>query len=99
MSELYAGLDLHSGNTYVGIIEKGSMKRIYEKRVKNRIDEIIRELSPYREEMRGIAVESTFNWYWLVDGLHKAGYECVHLANPGAFQQYKGLNVSAGRPP
>ncbi len=35
-------------------------------------------------------VESTFNWYWLVDGLQNAGYK-VHLANPSAIKQYEGL--------
>ena len=38
----------------------------------------------------GIAVESTYNWYWLVDGLMEEGYK-VHLANPSAIQQYTGL--------
>jgi transposase len=36
-------------------------------------------------------VESTFNWYWLVDGLMDAGYSSVHLANPSAIKQYEGL--------
>lgn len=97
MSELYVGLDLHSGNTYVGIIEKGSMKRVFEKRVRNNIEEIVWTLNPYREEIGGIAVESTFNWYWLVDGLNEAGYDCVHLANPAAIQQYKGLKYADDR--
>ena len=38
-------------------------------------------------------VESTYNWYWLVDGLMEAGYR-VHLANPAAMQQYSGLKYS-----
>jgi len=38
-------------------------------------------------------VESTYNWYWLVDGLMEAGYR-VHLANPAAIQQYNGLEYS-----
>jgi len=29
-------------------------------------------------------VESTFNWYWLVDGLQAAGLP-VRLANPAAM--------------
>ena len=73
MSELYAGLDLHSGNTYIGLIEKGTMKRVFEKRVRNNVEEVVWTLAPYREEIRGIAVESTFNWYFLVDGLNEAG--------------------------
>ena len=40
--------------------------------------------------MVGIVVESTYNWYWLVDALMEEGYK-VHLANPSAIQQYSGL--------
>jgi len=35
-------------------------------------------------------VESTYNWYWMVDTLMEKGY-AVHLANPSAIQQYGGL--------
>ena len=38
-------------------------------------------------------MESTFNWYWLVDLLMDAGYR-LHLANPAAIQKYKGLKHS-----
>ena len=47
-------------------------------------------MNPYRKQLGGIAVESTFNWYWLVDALMNEGYP-VHLANPVAFQRYRGL--------
>ena len=51
---------------------------------------ILEFLKPYQKEIVGIVVESTFNWYWLVDGLMDFGYK-VHLANPSAIQQYSGL--------
>ena len=38
-------------------------------------------------------VESTYNWYWLVDGLKEAGYR-MHLAHTGAIKQYEGLKYS-----
>ena len=38
-------------------------------------------------------VESTYNWYWLVDGLMEQGYQ-VHLANTAAIQQYEGLKYT-----
>jgi transposase len=41
-------------------------------------------------------VESTFNWYWLVDGLMDAGY-AVKLANTAAIQQYQGLKHTEDR--
>jgi transposase len=40
-----------------------------------------------------VVVESTYNWYWLVDGLMEADYR-VHLANPAAMQQYNGLKYT-----
>ncbi|MEN3364104.1 MAG: transposase, partial [Burkholderiales bacterium] len=48
---------------------------------------------PYRDELIGVVVESTFNWYWLVDGLQQAGYR-VDLANTVAMKQYDGLKYS-----
>ena len=47
-------------------------------------------LKPYQKDIIGIAVESIFNWYWLVNGLMDSGYK-VHLANPSAIQQYSGV--------
>lgn len=38
-------------------------------------------------------VESTYNWYWLVDGLQAAGFT-VHLANTAAIKKYDGLKHS-----
>jgi transposase len=40
-----------------------------------------------------LVVESTYNWYWLVDGLREAGYR-VHLAYTAAIKQYEGLKFS-----
>jgi len=40
-----------------------------------------------------VVVESTYNWYWLVDGLQEAGFK-VHLANPAAIQPYTGLKYT-----
>ncbi|MDM8537162.1 hypothetical protein QUF70_10440 [Desulfobacterales bacterium HSG17] len=61
--ELYAGLDLHSRNTYIGIMDK-DFKRILGKRVNNSLPEISNELESFKNQLRGIVVESTFNWYW-----------------------------------
>ena len=38
-------------------------------------------------------MESTFNWYWLVDGLMDQGHR-VHLANTASIQQYDGLKYT-----
>jgi len=47
-------------------------------------------VEPFCSELQGIVIESTFNWYWLVDGLMDAGYR-VHLATASANKQYEGL--------
>jgi len=88
--QLYAGLDLHSRNTYIGIMDK-EFNRIFKKRVANNLELILQTLNPFGSQLKGLVVESTFNWYWLIDGLMENGYQCVHLANPSAIKQYEGL--------
>ena len=85
----YAGIDLHSSNNYIGIIDEKD-KRLYQKRLPNRLEDILLALEPFKESLEGVVVESTYNWYWLVDGLQEHGYK-VHLANPSAIKQYEGL--------
>jgi len=85
----YAGIDLHSSNNYLGVIDSKD-KRLFGKRLPNCIDTITEALKPFRKNLEGVVVESTYNWYWLVDGLQAAGYK-IHLANPSAMRQYEGL--------
>jgi transposase len=61
--------------------------------VPNDLDTILSALAPYQEYLEGLVVESTYNWYWLVDGLMEAGYR-LHLANVAAVKQYEGLKYS-----
>ena len=79
--QLYAGLDLHSTNTYIGILDQ-EFSRVFKKRVPNKLDLILQTLKPFGSQLEGLVVESTFNWYWLIDGLMDNGYQCVHL--PGS---------------
>ena len=85
----YAGIDLHASNNYLGIIDAKD-RRLFGKRLSNSIETIKLALKPFRRGLTGVVVESTYNWYWLVDGLKEAGYK-VHLANPSAIRQYEGL--------
>ena len=89
---LYAGIDLHSTNSFLGIIDENDRK-IYKKKLPNTLDLVLDELKPYKKHLAGVVVESTFNWYWLVDGLMDNGY-LVHLANPSAIKQYEGLKYT-----
>jgi transposase len=65
-------------------------KVLYKQRHRNELPSILSALDPFKKDIRGVVVESTFNWYWLVDGLMGQGYP-VHLANPSAIKQYEGL--------
>jgi transposase len=89
---LYCGIDLHSNNSYLVVLDEQD-RVVYRRRLRNDLQLILRELLPFAEQLVGIAVESTFNWYWLVDGLMEAGYR-VHLANPNAMRQYDGLKFA-----
>ena len=87
--QTYAGIDLHSSNNFIGVIDDKD-KILYGKRHRNRLDDVLRALDPFKASLKGVVVESTFNWYWLVDGLQEHGF-AVHLANPSAIKQYEGL--------
>ena len=87
--EVYARLDLHSTNTYVAMID-GENKVLYKQRHRNDVPAILSALDPFKKDIQGVVVESTYNWYWLVDSLMDAGYR-VHLANVSAIKQYEGL--------
>jgi len=87
--KFYSGMDLHSTNTYTAIMDE-NRKRVSDRRLPNQPNLILSFLEPYRADLQGIVVESTYNWYWLVDLLQGNGYR-VHLANPSAIRQYKGL--------
>ncbi len=85
----YAGIDLHSSNNYIGIMDQDH-KRLFGKRLPNSLDRILMVLEPFKADLEGVIVESTYNWYWLVDGLQENGHR-VHLANPSAIKQYEGI--------
>ena len=93
--KLYGGIDLHSNNSYIVLIDGGGTV-IERSRVANELGLVLQTLGPYREQIDSLAVESTYNWYWLVDGLKAASY-AVKLANPSAMQQYAGLKYSDDR--
>lgn len=93
--KLYSGMDLHSNTTQVGIMDE-TRKPVIDRKLRNDPELILKFLEPYRADLEGIVVESTYNWYWLVDALQEGGYR-VHLAHPVANQQYRGLKHSDDR--
>jgi len=45
--------------------------RLFGKRLPNSLELVQAALQPFKDGLCGIVVESTFNWYWLVDGLQE----------------------------
>src|SRR6266511_843051 len=77
MTKLIAGMDMDS-------------KRVAHQKVECRLSEVVKFLAPYKKRLEQVAVESTYNWYWLVDGLQALRYPVV-LANPAGMEQYSGI--------
>ena len=86
---LYAGADLHGNNVFLSVIDGGG-KEVYRRRVKANLEAVNEALDPYWPRIEALGVESTYNWYWLVDGLREEKYP-VSLANPNAVKTYDGL--------
>jgi transposase len=90
--KLFGAIDLHSNNNVTVLInEKDEV--VYRKRLPNDLKLILGQLGPHQSKIEGIVVESTYNWYWLVDGLMERGHR-VHLANTAAIEQYNGLKYT-----
>jgi len=88
----YSGIDLHSNNSVVTVTDEED-RVIAERRLPNDLTKIVGFLLPWRDELKAVVVESTYNWYWLVDGLQEAGF-MVKLAHTGAIRKYDGLKHS-----
>lgn len=90
--KLYGAIDLHSNNNVTVVIDEQD-QIVYQKRLANDLPLVAQQLAGYRDCLQGIVVESTYNWYWLVDGLMDQGHR-IHLANTAAIQQYEGLKYT-----
>lgn len=84
-----AGIDLHSNNLVIGVINQDG-KRTSHRKLECELAQVLEFLKPFKARLQSLAVESTFNWYWLVDGLRAHGYP-VRLANPAQIEQYSGI--------
>lgn len=92
---LYGGLDLHGDNVYCTLMDN-TRRIVFERRFPNDIATIREALEPFRKRIKCLAVESTYNWYWLVDGLQALKYP-VALANPAKMQENIGLKYADDR--
>jgi transposase len=87
--KIMTGIDLHSNNALCGLMDE-SGRRLVHKKLPCDLPSILQLLKPYKKRMATVAIESTYNWYWLADGLQDHGYPVV-LANPARMKPYDGL--------
>lgn len=90
--ELYAGADLHGNNVFLSICNQDGVN-VFRRRVKANLDAVNAALDPFWDRIKALGVESTFNWYWLVDGLIEQGRN-VKLGNPAKMKQYSGIKMT-----
>ena len=76
----------------MGLIDERD-RVVFDRRIPNKLPFALEQLSPCQSAIVGIVVQSTFNWYWLMD----AGYE-HHLANTTVIQQYERLKFTDDYP-
>ena len=94
MCTIYVGIDLHSNNCYFAAVDSEG-KRLFHKRVPNKtssVDAVLKLIEKHGEIVT-LTVESTYNWYWLVDHLQDHNYD-IRLANPSQISQYSGLKLT-----
>lgn len=92
---LSGGMDLHGDNVFCTLMDS-ARRVVFERRLPNDIETIREALEPFRKRIKCLAVESTYNWYWLVDGLQALKYR-VLLANPARMQENLGLKYADDR--
>ena len=85
----YGAIDLHSNNNYA-VISDCEDRVVKRKRLPNNLEAVDRFFEKYKRDISDIVIESTYNGYWLMDGLEEKGYG-VKLANPAKMQPYSGL--------
>jgi hypothetical protein len=90
--KIMVGIDLHSNNALCGLMDE-SGRRLVHKQLPCDLATILQLLDPYKDRIATIAVESTFNWYWLVDGLQDHGYHVEKVSVPAIVEC--GLTLAA----
>ena len=91
-SALYAGADLHGNNVFLSLCDEEG-NNVFRRRVKASLSAVNAALDPFWNRIKVLGVESTFNWYWFVDGLREQGRN-VKLGNPAKMEQYKGIKIT-----
>ncbi len=94
MEAFYGGIDLHAKNGVACAIDEKGVA-VKEKKLENNLVRVFEFFEPFGKDIK-IAIESTVNWYWIVDGLMDAGYD-VRLAHPLGLKLITDAKVKTDR--
>src|SRR5438093_2304522 len=92
--KFYCGIDLSARDCQVCVIDE-QLKVLVQQKLRNDLAKVCQLLEPYKANLK-IVIESTFNWYWLVDGLQAEGFEVV-LAHTLGLYLITGAKVKTDR--
>src|SRR5437667_10684731 len=87
--KLIAGLDLHSNNVMIGIINQDG-KRVAHRKLESNLKQVTGFLAPLKPQLESTPVESTFNCYSMVDAPRAQKYP-IDQANPAKSEQHSGI--------
>jgi hypothetical protein len=85
---LYGEIALHANNSVIVLLNEQD-QGIYQRRFATHLPTILETFAPSQADLTGVVVESTSNWYWLVDALMEADDQ-GRLATPAVMQPYNG---------
>ncbi len=92
--KIMVGIDRHSNNALRGLVDETG-RRLGHKQLPCDLPAILQLLALYQERTATVAIESTYYWYWLADGLRDRGYHVVQ-ANPARMKLDDGLKHTDG---
>lgn len=69
----YSGIDLSARDSHICVVDE-DLAILLQLKVANDLHSIALLLDPFKTHLK-VVVESTFNWYWLVDGLQALGFQ------------------------
>ena len=93
--ELEAAIDLHSKNSVL-VATDSEDHVVLAKTLRIELEMIVTAMRSGTGEIRAVAIELTYNWYWPVDGLQDAGFDVRLRARRGALQTRAVCKTRAG---
>src|SRR5918999_3012245 len=68
----YCGIDLSARHSHICVLDE-NLSVLLQQKAANELPRIAHLLDPFKPLLQ-VVIESTFNWYWLVDGLQALGF-------------------------